>query len=429
MTENPPSRQAWVILVVGVASQMAATVAITGPAFLIPYLHTELGYSLTRAGTVAVAPSFGLVLTLIAWGAFADRFGERLAMTLGIGLTAFASAAAVAAVGSSLALILTIAVSGATAASVNSASGRVVIGWFPRHRRGLAMGIRQMSQPLGTSVAALAVPPIAASGGIAAYLWFAAAVCAVMTIVCFGLIRNPPRAEEPASVILDTDAGTAAGQGTGVAEAGDARVPASPAASGAASATNPYLADAFLWRIHAVSALLVVPQFAFSTYGLVWLISNQQVSAGVAGGIVAAAQVTGAVGRLVVGGASDALGTRVRLIRLVALAALVLVLAVSLVSLVSLPVAAALIYILASTASVADNGLAFAAVAEAAGPRWSGKALGAQNTGQFAVSAAVGPGLGALITGLGYPLAFAIVAAAPLLGAVLVPKRDLDRIT
>lgn len=406
MTMPAPSRQAWVILVVGVLAQMAATVAITGPAFLIPYLHTELGYSLTRAGTVGVAPSFGLILTLIAWGAFADRFGERLAMTLGLGLTALASAAAVPLSASPAWLIVTLALAGAAAASVNSASGRVVIGWFPRHRRGLAMGIRQMSQPLGTSVAALAVPPLAAAGGITAYLWFTAAVTAVLTIVTVVLVRNPPRAEA-------------------------ARPPSAPERGdpGTASAMNPYRSDGFLWRIHTVSALLVVPQFAFSTYGLIWLIANQGVPAAVAGGIVAAAQIIGALGRLIIGAASDALGSRVALIRLVAVAACVLTLAVALISLTPLPLVAALVFVLASTVSVADNGLAFASVAEAAGPRWSGKALGAQNTGQFAVSALVGPGLGALITAFGYPWAFVIVAAAPLIGAALVPKHDVDRIT
>ena len=423
MTPTPPSRQAWVILVVGVASQMAATVAITGPAFLIPHLTRELGYSLTQAGTVAVAPSFGLLLTLIAWGAFADRFGERLAMSLGLGLTALASAAAVAVAGSPILLTVAIAASGAAAASVNSASGRVVIGWFPRHRRGLAMGIRQMSQPLGTALAALTVPPIAAAGGIAAYLWFAAAVTALMTIVCVLLVRNPSPAEAaPSLVPTAEDDGV---RGSAGAEETD-RVRQS---GGAASAGNPYRSDAFLWRIHVVSALLVVPQFAFSTYGLIWLIADQGVSAAMAGGIVAAAQLTGALGRLVVGGASDALGTRVGLIRVIAVAACALTAGLALVSLTSLPVIASIVFVLASTVSVADNGLAFASVAEAAGPRWSGKALGAQNTGQFAVSALVGPGLGALITVLGYPLSFAIVAVFPLIGAGLVPKGDIDRIT
>jgi sugar phosphate permease len=38
------------------------------------------------------------------------------------------------------------------AASSNSASGRLVVGWFPPERRGLAMGIRQTAQPLGVGL-------------------------------------------------------------------------------------------------------------------------------------------------------------------------------------------------------------------------------------------------------------------------------------
>ena len=47
------------------------------------------------------------------------------------------------------------------AASVNAASGRVVMGWFPAHERGLAMGTRQTAQPLGVALAALGLPPLA----------------------------------------------------------------------------------------------------------------------------------------------------------------------------------------------------------------------------------------------------------------------------
>lgn len=433
MTTSRPSFQAWMILVIGVLTQMAATLAITGPAFLIPYMHADLDFTLTQAGTVAAAPSFGLILTLIAWGAFADRYGERLAMTLGIGLTALASAAAVAVVDSPVRMVIIIAASGAAAASVNSASGRVVMGWFPRHRRGLAMGIRQMSQPLGTGIAAVTVPPVAAAGGFPAYLWFVAAVTGALAIVCFALVRNPPpqvptRAEvadlerrypsEPAATADDhTDheevEPTSAGEGR-----------ARPS-----SVFNPYRGDSFLWRIHAVSALLVTPQFAFSTYGLVWLIAVQGIGASAAGAIVAAAQIVGALGRMVVGGLSDRTGSRVGLMRVVAIAAVVLVAAIAFLSLTQMPVVAAIVFVLASAVSVADNGLAFASVAEAAGPRWSGKAMGAQNTGQFVMSALLGPGFGALVTAFGYPVSFGLIALAPLLSLGIIPRRDIDRIT
>src|SRR5699024_4529069 len=287
MTTSRPSFQAWMILVIGVLTQMAATLAITGPAFLIPYMHADLGFTLTQAGTVAAAASFGLILTLIAWGAFAYRYGARLAMTWGVGFTALASAAAVAVVDSPVRMVIIIAASGAAAASVNSASGRVVMGWFPRHRRGLAMGIRQMSQPLGTSIAAVTVPPVAAAGGFPAYLWFVAAVTGALAIVCFALVRrNPSGPAAPADDHTDHDE-------AGPTSAGEGRAKPS-------SVFNPYRGDSFLWRIHAVSALLVIPQFAFSTYGLVWLIAVQGIGASAAGAIVAAAQIVGALGRMVV---------------------------------------------------------------------------------------------------------------------------------
>ncbi len=79
-------------------------------------------------------------------------------------------------------------------------------------------------------------------------------------------------------------------------------------------------------------------------------------------------------------------------------------------------------YVLASCVSVADNGLAFTAVAEIAGAHWSGRALGAQNTGQFLTAALVAPGAGLLITATGYSVAFALIALAPLVAIPLVPK-------
>jgi hypothetical protein len=88
------------------------------------------------------------------------------------------------------------------------------------------------------------------------------------------------------------------------------------------------------------------------------------------------------------------------------------------------PAACALVLVIASTISVADNGLAFTSVAEASGPVWAGRALGIQNTSQFLVASAVGPGVGALITAAGYPTAFALIALTPALALPLVPRRD-----
>ena len=198
MTTSPVSAResvpaaAWRMLVLGIAAQASGSLLVSTPAYLIPLLHLQRGLPLARAGLLAAAPTFGMVIALVAWGALADRHGERWVIAGGLALTAVFAFAAAAVTGY-LALGIMLLLGGVAAASTSAASGRVVIGWFPRSRRGLAMGIRQMSQPLGVAVAALVVPPLAGHVGIWAPLVLAGGVTAVLSVGCGLGIRNPPR--------------------------------------------------------------------------------------------------------------------------------------------------------------------------------------------------------------------------------------------
>jgi MFS family permease len=120
---------------------------VYGLPMLVPSIRHTYGISLARAGVVVAAPGLGVLLTLFAWGYASDRWGERLVITTGLaGASAFLVAACfVHGLG---ALCAFLALAGAAGASVNSASGRVVLGWFDAHERGLAMGVRQTAQPL-----------------------------------------------------------------------------------------------------------------------------------------------------------------------------------------------------------------------------------------------------------------------------------------
>ena len=141
-------------------AQAATAVMVHGPAFLIPALHAR-GLSLAEAGLVAAAPTVGVMLTLVAWGAVTDRRGERFVLLAGLAGTVLAGLAAALTRGTApLAVALLLAC--AVASSTNAASGRVVVGWFAPERRGLAMGIRQMAQPVGVGVAAISMATIAA---------------------------------------------------------------------------------------------------------------------------------------------------------------------------------------------------------------------------------------------------------------------------
>jgi MFS family permease len=80
--------------------------------------------------------------------------------------------------------------------------------------------------------------------------------------------------------------------------------------------------------------------------------------------------------------------------------------------------------VLSTVLTVADNGLAFTAVAERAGPFWSGRALGIQNTAQFLTSSIVPPLGGAAIGALGFGWTFALAAIFPIVAVPLVPVKQ-----
>ena len=380
----------WSMLAIALTATTCANVFINGVAFLIPTLHVERGLDLAQAGLLSSMPSFGMVLTLIAWGWLVDRVGERAVLTLGSVMTAGAAFGA-ASVDSLVAVGVFLLVGGMAAASSNSASGRVVVGWFPPEQRGLAMGIRQTATPLGVGLGALVIPRLAESHGVSAALLFPAAVCVLSAVICaVGVLDppRPPRHEAPAEHLA-----------------------------------NPYRGSNMLWRIHAVSVLLVVPQSVVWTFMLVWLMADRGWSAVSAGLLVTVSQMLGACGRIAAGRWSDVVGQRLRPIRTIAGAAALTMGLLALTDWWGSPVSVALM-VIAAVVTVTDNGLAFTAIAEIAGPFWSGRALGTQNTAQHLAIAVAAPLFGALIGVAGYPVAFAAGALLPLVAIPLVPADE-----
>lgn len=394
---GPPAGRRWLILVIGLVAMTAGCTFQYGVAYLIPALR-HIGFSLELASVLVACPTAGLLLTLIGWGAAADRFGERVVLATGLGL-AGAVLLAAATVHGGVGLGLSLALAGAAGGSVFAASGRLILGWFAKHERGLAMGIRQSAQPLGVALAAATLPVLGGSG-TGAPMAFLGAFCLLAAVLVVALVRDPAR----------PTAGTGPA-GTGPAGTG-------PPAGGWRAA-SPYR-QPVLWRIHAASALLVVPQFTVATFALVFLIDARGWDATAAGRLLAVAQLGGAASRLGAGYWSDRVGSRMRPMRILAASTavgmLLLAAAAGAGSTAAVPILLA-----CAVVAVSTNGLAFTAVAEYAGSAWAGRALGIQNTGQNALAAATPPVLALAIGSIGFGGSFAVVAAFPVVATALVP--------
>lgn len=387
----------WLMLVVGLLAMIAGCAYQYGLPYLIPALRAG-GLSLRQVSLLISTPIAGLLVSLALWGAIADRWGERRALSIGLTVAGLALLAA-SRVHHAVALGACLFVAGLGGAAIHAASGRLILGWFAARERGLAMGVRQTGQPLGVGLAALTLPPLAAGHGVSAGIVFLAACSLLAALLVATLVRDPAAPAPDGGRVSGADG---AGRASGGRDASPYRTPV-------------------LWRIHGASALLVVPQFAVSAFALVYLVDMRGWAPATAGSTLALAQVGGAVARLAAGHWSDRVGSRLRPMR--ALATATGAVMVALTAGTASGDAAAVALFAAAILTVSTNGLAYTAVAEYAGHSWAGRALGIQNTGQNLLATATPPLVGSLIAGPGFATAFGAVVALPVAAALLVPVR------
>ncbi|WP_344207087.1 MFS transporter [Nonomuraea bangladeshensis] len=378
----------WWMLALGVNAHAGVTLGLFGLPLVMPEIQRHFGVSLPVAGIIANASAVGILAALVAWGALADRHGERLVLGAGVGLAAVLFAAA-SRVESVWGVAVLLALAGAAGSAAMVGGGRIVLRWFRPPERGVAMGVRQVSFTLGMAVSAFTLPPVAAAYGLPGVLLVCAGVSLLAAVLAAIFLTEPPH--------------EAAGQG-------------------AAPAGSPYRQPA-LWRVHATSALHVVPQIVVTTYGVTCLVELYGWDAVSAGRLFGVAAIGGAAVRVAAGRWSDRVGLRMRPLLLITFAnvvVLLLLVAGTLTRTWPGPVMLAL----AAVMTVAGNGLAYLAAGELAGPAWAGRVLGTHNTVQNTVSLAAIPLTGVLMESAGFWAGFAAGLACTLLSVPVVPWRN-----
>ena len=66
------------------AAQASISAVQLGLPAVAPQIRSEYGLSIAETGALLAASTVGIVATLLAWGALADRVGERLVIAVGL---------------------------------------------------------------------------------------------------------------------------------------------------------------------------------------------------------------------------------------------------------------------------------------------------------------------------------------------------------
>jgi sugar phosphate permease len=287
--------------------------------------------------------------------------------------------AATALVDEFVALVALLALASAAGSSVNSASGRAVMQWFSADERGLALGLRQASLPLGGALAAVTLPSIVAASSLDGAFLFLAALCFAAALAGAIFLRDRPR--QP--LALEAEAWT--------------------------------LRDRRLWVLSAGSGFFLVAQIAMTGFVVLFLHDTRGLSNGGAAAVLAIAQVFAVGLRISVGRWSDLAHARVGPLRIVGLAIFAGLTLVA--ALVHAPLGVLVpVLVVATALSMTWNGLSYTAAAELAGLARSGAAIGFQQTALAVVGFLAAPMFAGVVDETSWRVGFAVCAAAPLAG-------------
>src|SRR5207302_10315816 len=180
------------------------------------------------------------------------------------------------------------------------------------------------------------------------------------------------------------------------------------------------LRDPRMWLLGTGAGLYLTAQIGITGFVVLFLHEHRHVSTHAAAALFATINVLAIAARIGSGRISDRLGSRLRPLRRIGIALALSTAGVAATTDAPLGIVV-LLFLVAGVLSMAWNGLAYAAAAEAAGSARTGAALGFQQTLLGVVVAAAPPTV-ALVAAHSWRLAFVLAAAGPAVGVAILRR-------
>ena len=383
----------WVVLVLCVVSTMAITSTFVGFGAVFPFIQDDLDISRAKVGFISSGLMVGGSATSLITGWLVDVLGARRLQTLTmlsvvVGLVLFSQIRSFEQ-GMIVALL-----TGVVSAGSFPAFTKAIVDWIRPRSRGVAMGVTEASIPVGGMLAALLLTFIAVTLDWRVSVLALAAVIGATSVMFFIFYRDKP--------VLAGDA--------------DGEIPGR-------GRIMLVLKDERIWLAAVGSACLGTIMSVLVTYLVLFLKETLEMSSVLAGICLSVSMAGAAIARIVWGLVSDTMlgGRRVGLLVVLSVvSAFSLALLVTLSPGTSLALVFGVVFLIGGTA-MGWTGLTGTLLAELAGPRLTGTAIGLASTIIRLGPLGVTPVFGLIVDREGsYDLAWWMVVALSGVSAMLL---------
>ena len=193
--ERVNSTYKWVMLIVATIAQTTATLITYGVGVFALFWKEEYALTNTESGLLVSVVNVGPLFCMLFVGRLLDQYNEKILISISSFL-----------LGSSL--LLTNIVNGFNGLlfvllligmfySVSQPGGsKVILKWFPKENRGLAMGIRQAGIPIGGALAGVLIPFLTVQYNMTYAINSIACICIMGGVLFFVFYKEPYVQEE-----------------------------------------------------------------------------------------------------------------------------------------------------------------------------------------------------------------------------------------
>lgn len=190
MEERVNSTYKWIMLIFATITQATATLITYGVGAFALFWKEEYSLTNMQSGLLVSVVSVGSLFCMLFVGRLLDRYNEKLLISISSFLLG-GSLLLTNTVNEFTGLLFVLLLAGAFYSVSQPGGSKVIIKWFSKENRGLAMGIRQAGIPIGGMLAGVLIPFLTIKYNVAYAINIIACICIIGGFLFFIFYKEP----------------------------------------------------------------------------------------------------------------------------------------------------------------------------------------------------------------------------------------------